>query len=41
MKDFFLKQLEIVTKTFAQKNCTILEIEMINHKITTHICSNC
>ncbi len=38
---FFLKQLEFVTKTFAQKNCTILKIEIINHKITTHICSNC
>jgi hypothetical protein len=38
---FFLKQLEFVTKTFAQKNCTVLKIEIINHKITTHICSNC
>jgi hypothetical protein len=36
---FFLKQLKIVTNKLAQKICTFLEIEMINHKITTHICS--
>ncbi len=36
-----MKQLKIVANKLAQKISTFLEIEMINHKITTHICSNC
>ncbi len=37
----FWKQLKIVANKLAQKINTFLKIEMINHKITTHICSNC
>jgi hypothetical protein len=37
----FSKQLKIVTNKLAQKNNTFSQIEMINHTITIHICSNC
>jgi hypothetical protein len=36
-----LKQLKIVKNKLAKKISTFLEFEMINHKITTYICSNC
>jgi hypothetical protein len=37
---FFSKQLKIVTNKLAQKINTFSQIEMINHTITIHICSN-
>jgi hypothetical protein len=40
-KSFFFKHLQTITNKLAQKINTFLQIEMINHKITTHICSNC
>ncbi len=36
-----MKQLKIVTNQLAQKINTFLQIETINHKITTYVCSNC
>jgi hypothetical protein len=38
---FFSKQLKIVTNKLAQKINPFSQIEMINHTITIHICSNC